>query len=97
LFTLVEAEHYLVEVDHSTFVKGIIPLVATGTATASLTAPEFGTLATGDTVVATVDKTAGTITGTNIAAATAYVRNYRFPAYRVKCTGTAGKQSWFGL
>jgi len=96
LFTLVEAEHYLVEVDHSTFVKGIIPLVVKNDG-GSLTAPEFGTLATGDTVVALVDKTAGTITGTNIAAATAYVRNYRFPAYRVKCTGTAGKQSWFGL
>lgn len=82
MFTLVEAEHYLVEVDHSTFVKGIIPLVVKNDG-GSLAIPEFLEFSNSDTVVGAVDKTGGAVTGADITAASAYVRNYRFPAYRV--------------
>ena len=41
--------------------------------------------------------TAKPFVGANLAAATGYVRNYRYPAYRLTCTGTVDKIYWFGL
>jgi hypothetical protein len=59
-------------------------LVTTGTGSNNFAGPDFAAVTGTDTITTSaIDTVDGSITGANIGAATDYVRNYRFPAYRV--------------
>lgn len=95
---LVKDEYFLIEVNQ---LVDEIKVVGRGDDGANGD-PKFTTTAVanaGD--INSADKIAGTITGAALANASAFVRNYKYPTYRVKATGdntgADGTTGYFGL
>ena len=97
---LVLDEYFLIEVNQ---LLDDIQVVGHGDTTPSFATPKFATanIANAGDVNTVVDKIAGTIVGANFAAATAFVKNYRYPTYRVQAKGDNtngdGTVGYFGL
>ena len=95
---LVKDEYFLVEVNQ---LVDEIAIVGSGNDGAHGT-PKFTTSDVGNASdINANDKVAGTIVGADLATASDFILNYRYPAYRVKATGdnTAadGTAGYFGL
>ena len=95
---LVKDEYFLIEVNQ---LVDEIKVVASGNDGANGT-PKFKTSDVANAAdINTADKITGTIVGADLATASDFIRNYKYPTYRVKATGdnTAadGTTGYFGL
>jgi hypothetical protein len=79
---LVLDEYFLIEINQ---LLGAIYVVGHGDTSAAFATPKFatGNIATAGDVNTVVDKITGTISGTDLANASAFVKNYKYPTYRV--------------